>query len=307
VSLRLALAATALLASTAGAAADWQLAVEASGLRRVQAEGEADTGGASVPATIALACHPAERGMLVWTLAVEARGLDFGFDAFEGPDAPAAGHKLARLAVEGGLLQPRFATALAGYWRDGNRFMFELAAPAQGVSDAALLADSIGTQSTRLVWEIAGHAGDARRLSARVPLSGAAAAVADAMLGCGPPPPIGAAWRARWDGRDLHAAGFFGDRAVRWRLAAIVGVDESALLASMAGATSLANEGETVYVLAPAADDPRSGAALLLAGPDAEWVRIRDGSVERSARRAGAIAIPSAVREFVAARSAARE
>jgi hypothetical protein len=307
VSLRRALAALALMAATPVAAASWELAVEPTGLRRVQADGEAAAGGAPVAATVALACHPAERGMLVWTLSVAARGLDFGFDAFEGPDAPAAGRRLGRIGVEGGLLQPRFATALAGYWRDGDRFVFELAAPAQGPSDAALLADSIGPQSIALVWQVDGDAGDGRRLEARFPLHDAAATVAEAMLGCGPPPPIGETWRARWTGGEPLAAGFFADRAVRWRLAAIVGADESALLASMAGATRLANDGETVYILAPAADDPRSGAVLLLAGPDAEWVRIRDGSVERSARRAGAIAIPPAVREFVAARSAPRE
>lgn len=297
--------ALALLLLAATPAAAWQARVEDSGLRVATAPGQAMLDGRGAAASLELRCMPGERGMLEWRLAIDgATALGFDFDRFEGPDAPAAAERLATLALEGGLLRPRIPpVALAG-WYDGNdRFVLAFAAPANAGAEGALLADSIGPQSSTLSWTVAQAQDSAVRFEARFPLAGAAPAVREAMAGCGPAPPIGDGLRDAWRGRNPQAIDWFAQRAVAWRLKGLLGARHAAVLERLANAEPIGTDGETVFVLAPSRDAPRDGVAIMLRGEDSEVVLIDAGVVERLAAGRGAIPLPEAVREFVAARS----
>jgi len=216
--------AAALLLIAAPAAA-WQARVDATGLRIATATGEAQVDGRQAPATLELRCLPGERGTLEWRLVVEgAAALGFDFGRFEGPDAPAARERLGTLALEGGLLRPRIPpVAMAGWYDGDDRFVLAFSAPANAAAEGALLADSIGPQSTALSWTVAQSPGEAPRLEARFALDGAAATVRGTMAGCGPAPPIGEALRDAWRGRNPHAIDWFAQRAVAWRLEGLLG------------------------------------------------------------------------------------
>jgi hypothetical protein len=298
------LAVALLLAATPAAA--WQAQVESSGLRVAGTDGEARVEGRSAPARLEVRCAPGERGMLEWRLAVDrASTLGFDFQRFEGPDAPAARARLASLALEGGLLRPRIPPlALAG-WSDGDdRFVLAFAAPANAAAEGALLADSIGPQSATLSWRVAQSSAEERVLEARFALADAAPAVRKAMAGCGPAPPIGAALRDAWRGRNPHAIDWFAQRAVAWRLEGLLGTRHEAVLARLAAAEPIGTDGETVFLLAPAREAPRDGVAIMLRGEDTEVVLVDDGVVERLVAGRGAIPLPDAVRGFVSERSA---
>jgi hypothetical protein len=299
-----ALGAALALASTPAAA--WQAQVGQSGLREAVADGVARVGDREVAATLRLRCQPGDGGMLMWSLEVaNIRDLGFGFDAFTGPEAPAAAERLGEIAVAGGLIQPRVAPAMTGHYDGAERFVFEFAAASAAASDAALVGDSIGPQSTTLVWRVVDFAARDRTLEARFELAGAAATVGATMLGCGPPPTVTAAQLEAWRGRNPLGLDWFAQRPVRWHLHALLGARHDALLARLATPEPVGVDGETVFVLAPDASAPRNGVAILLRGAEAEVVLIDDGRVERIASRAGAIQPPAAVRDFVAARSGA--
>lgn len=302
---RTALAACALLLAAAPAAA-WQSRVEPSGLRVAAAEGEARVGGEVAAARVELRCQPGERGMLEWRLSVApAAALGFDFGRFEGPDASAAAQRLATLSLEGGLLQARASTALAGWYDEADRFVFAFAAPNGAAADGALLADSIGPQSQALRWVVRESPEGATTLEARFDLADALDPVRDAMAGCGPAPPIGETQRDAWRGRNPHAIDWFAQRAVAWRLKALLGTRHAAILARLGGAGPLATDGETVFLLAPAPDAPRDGVAIMLRGDATEVVLVDGGVVERLVAGRTAIPLPDAVRAFVAERSAA--
>lgn len=301
-----ALAASALLLAAAPAAA-WQARVEASGLRVAATTGEARFAGSGASAGLELRCMPGDAGALEWRLVVEgASTLGFPFDRFEGPDAPAAKERLATLALEGGLLRPRIPPVSLAGWHDGaDRFVLAFAAPANAAAEGALLADSIGPQSTALSWTVAPSPQDGALLEARFALQDAAPAVRSTMAGCGPAPPIGDAQRDAWRGRNPHAIDWFAQRAVAWRLHGLLGARHDAVLARLAGAEPLGTDGETVFLLAPSREAPRDGVAIMLRGETTEVVLVDDGVVERLVAGRTAIPLPDAVRAFVAERSAA--
>jgi hypothetical protein len=297
--------AAALLLIAAPAAA-WQARVDATGLRIATATGEAQVDGRQAPATLELRCLPGERGTLEWRLVVEgAAALGFDFGRFEGPDAPAARERLGTLALEGGLLRPRIPpVAMAGWYDGDDRFVLAFSAPANAAAEGALLADSIGPQSTALSWTVAQSPGEAPRLEARFALDGAAATVRGTMAGCGPAPPIGEALRDAWRGRNPHAIDWFAQRAVAWRLEGLLGPRHADVLARLSAAEPIGTDGETVFVLAPSRETPRDGVAILMRGDATEVVLVDDGVVERQVAGRTAIPLPEAVRAFVAARSA---
>jgi hypothetical protein len=297
---------SAVLLLAAAPAAAWEARVEANGLRTATVAGEASVEGRSVPATLELRCMPGERGMLEWRMAIEgASMLDFDFDRFEGPGAPAAEERLATLSLAGGLLRPRIPPVSMAGWYDGDdRFLLAFVAPATAGGEGALLADSIGPHSEALLWTVAQAPGAAIRLEARFPLAAAAPAVRGTMAGCGPAPPLDDALRDAWRGRNPHSIDWFAQRAVAWRLLGLLGERHGAVLARMAAAEPIGTDGETVYVLAPARDSPRDGTAILLRGDGVEVVLVDAGAVERLVAGRSAIPLPDAVRAFVAQRSA---
>lgn len=301
-----AFAAGAALALVATPVAAWQAQVGESGLREASGDGVAAFNDRETPARLRLRCQPGGAGQLSWSLEIEGtRGLGFDFDPFEGPDAPAVAARLAQVAVAGGLIQPRVTPVVAGYYDGADRFVFEFSAPSTTASDAALLGDSIGPQSTTLHWRVADFNARDRVLEARFDLAGAGAATASTMLGCGPAPTVTAAQRDAWRGRNPLGLDWFAQRAVRWQLHALLGARHDTVMARLGRPEPVGVDGDTVFVLAPDATSPRSGVAILLRGADAEVVLVDEGRIERLASRPGAIPLPAAVREFVAGRSGA--
>lgn len=296
---------TAVLAAGAAQAADWDVQVRPSGLRVAERAGEARVGERTTTARLGLECQPGERGMLSWRLSVDAPGsLGFDFDAFEGPDAPAASARLGELTLEGGLLRPRFAVAMSGWHDEPDRFALVFSAPSAAAGDGALLADSIGPGTQALTWRVAPPSGAGEPLQARFSVDAATPALREAMAGCGPAPAITDALRAAWRGRNPQAIDWFAQRPVAWRLKGLLGPRWDAIAARLADAEPIGTEGETVFVLAPSREAPRDGAAILLRGDATEVVLVDDGRVERIVSGRSAIPLPEAVREFVAARSA---
>lgn len=295
----------AVLAAGAAQAAGWDVQVRPSGLRVAEGAGEVRVGERTTTARLGLECQPGERGMLSWRLSVDAPGtLGFDFDAFEGPDAPASAARLGELTLEGGLLRPRFAVAMAGWYDEPDRFALAFSAPSAAAGDGALLADSIGPGTQALAWRVAPPAGAGKPLQARFALEGAQPAVREAMAGCGPAPAITDALRDAWRGRDPQAIDWFAQRPVAWRLKGLLGPRWDAVASRLASAGPIGTDGETVFVLAPSREAPRDGVAILLRGEATEVVLVADGAVERLVSGRSAIPLPDAVRAFVAARSA---
>jgi hypothetical protein len=298
--------AAALLAATSARATVWDIELRPSGLRVAEGGGEAQVGERSTGARLALECQPGERGTLSWRLGVDRPGdLGFDFDAFGGPDAPASSARLGELTLEGGLLRPRFAVAMAGWYDEPGRFALAFSAPSGAAGDGALLADSIGPGTQALVWRVAPPAGNGEPLIARFALDGAQPALRAAMAGCGPAPAITDALRDAWRGRNPHAIDWFTQRPVAWRLQGLLGPRWEAIEARLAGAEPIGTDDETVFVLAPSREAPRDGVAIMLRGEATEVVLVDDGSVERLVSGRSAIPLPEAVRGFVAERSAA--
>jgi hypothetical protein len=293
-----------LLATASAAAGTWQASVNEFGLREASGSGLASLAGVEATAQLTLRCQPASDGALSWSLAIEDSSmLAFGFDAFEGPDAPAADSRHGALTVVGGLLQPRFSTAMAGFYQDAGRFVFEFSAPALAASDGALLADSIDRQSRALEWRISDHADPGKVLLARFELVDAAAPINETMMGCGPQPAISTAQRAGWVGTDPLASGLLEQRALAWRLKGLLGRDFDRLRARLAGAAPVGLDGETLYILAADPLQATSGVALMFDASATEVVLIDQGVVDRRASGTAAIWLPAAVRDFVAART----
>jgi hypothetical protein len=294
-----------LVPGVAAATDGWQHAVDDNALRRASVQGgvlmtAADGSTAAELAELELRCRPGRDGSLVWRLVVPAGGVMavFPYDAFEGPDAPAAATSASRLALEGGLLRTAFDTRQSGYRLDAGRFAFEVVQPSNASGEAALLADAIGTQTRALTWSVRADGGF--RLDARFDAAGARAAVAETMLGCGPVPVLGADERAALAGRAVADSGALASRALAWRLAATLGPRWPAVRERLAAATA-GVDGDVFYLLADEGED--RGVAVLF-GPHAATVvvLIDEGRVTRDVLDGASIPAPQPVREFVAAR-----
>jgi hypothetical protein len=103
-------------------------------------------------AELILSCQPRVQGRLSWRMQANASEAlaGFGVDDFAAFATPVSRQYSAHLALEGGLLNTRFSAIADGAWQNAQSFVFEFSAPAQAVSNLALLADSIGPQSQSL-------------------------------------------------------------------------------------------------------------------------------------------------------------
>ena len=75
-------------------------------------------------------------------------------------------------------------------------------------------------------------------------------------MGCGPSVPLDAAVLERALGRNPAGSNLFAQRAIEWRMKALLGRDYDAVLARFAASQPLARDGDVWFVLA----DPREGA-----------------------------------------------
>lgn len=294
-------------AGTSGAQDDarWTASVNENGLRRAQAVGSARLGAAEVPATLELTCTTGKGGAVTWTLKLAQKDtlVGFDFDAFEGPDAPAGARALARLALDGGVLRTGFDTRVNGYLADVDTFAFAFSAPANAASQAGLLAEAVDATTQAIRWTVRAPDDSGRAIEATIPAAGAAPALRETMMGCGPVVPLDAARVASWRGRNPTASGLFDDRAIEWRLKGLLGGGYDAVRERLRNAEPAAVDGDVLYVIAPG--DEASGVAVLfaLASGDTEVIAIDAGAVTRADLDDDAIPVPGAVREFVAART----
>ena len=302
------LAALLALAPSAAQAQDgWTASVNEYGLRRAQAEGRATLGEAEVPAVLQLTCTSGTGGAVTWTLSVQQKDalVGFDFDAFEGPDATAADKALSHLELQGGMLRTAFDTAQGGYYTDASTFAFELSAPANSASQAGLLAETVDPTTESIRWIVRAPDGSDRRIEAIVPAKGASLALRETMMGCGPVPPLEESRVGAWRGRNPAASGLFDDRAIQWRMKGLLGSGYDAVRERLATAQPAAVTDHVLYVLAPAKDDAKAGAAVLFAlgSGDVEVITIDAGAVTRRDRDDKPLPLPDEVREFVAART----
>lgn len=295
------------MGSAAATTADWQPQINLKGERSTAGAGVAQLGETRTAAQLTLRCTPGNDGTVSWSLAIDSAGsLGFDFAPFEGPDAPALKQRLSELSLAGGLLRPRFDTAVVGFFDGADRFVVQFSAAATAASDAALLADSIGTQTTTLYWAISDFDQPTKKLEVEVPLQDASAGVRETMMGCGPAPLLGEAERSAWRGRNPIGIDLFEHRAVQWRLKGLLGRQYDAVITRMRSAQPVGIDRDTVFVIAPDPDANDTGVALMLSTSDSEIVLVDEGKVSRVASRKGALVIPRAIREFVAQRTAAK-
>ena len=287
----------------------WSHEANANGVRMATVTGTARFGEIELPAQLSLQCAPGEGGTVSWSLVLEQASQygEFGLDAFEGPDAEAGSTAVTKVRLIGGLLQPTVQVVVAGWYSadvDGA-FVLSFSAPANDASQAALLAEAIGPLTQSYNWRTASFRDASRGIEAQFDARAAQAAVHETMMGCGPVPEFADGAPASWQGRNPNGIEIWRQRAMEWRLKGLLGSEYENFLARMGTAQPVAREGEVYYVLAPDAQDPQSGVALLFdAGSEMEAIRVDAGLAIVVARRARALPRPDAVREFVAARSA---
>jgi len=281
----------------------WKPEVDPSGLRRTEVAGEARLGETRTPARLALQCRPGVKGALVWSLQVEhAAKLDgFRFDDFEGPDAVALEQALSELSIEGGLMQPKVKARQSGFFHgdQADSFVFEVAAEAGAGSDASLLADAIGPTTTAITWTVTSARDVKQHILARFPAQGAAEAVRRTMSGCGPAPELGDELAAAWQGKD--PAIVLDQRAVDWRLQALLGRDYDAFRAALAKAEPIGTSGSMLYLMGRGEDGSAAAWYVDRKGGLGEAVLIRHRKPERFIDEdAPRLVAPIEVREFIA-------
>jgi hypothetical protein len=289
------------------AAADgsWKADVATNGLRRAEVAGEARLGALRTPAKLALQCRPGAKGSLVWSLQIEHANKfgTFHFDDFEGPDAIALDQELSELAIEGGLMHPQVKAKQSGFFH-GDRadsFAFEVAADAGAASEAALLADAIGPGTLGIAWTVTSARDVQARIEAHFPAVDAADAVRSTMSGCGPAPEISSEMASAWQGKDPIAAGIFDQRAVDWRLQALLGADYAAFREAFAKAEPVGTSGSMLYLLGHGEDGSTAAWYADRKGGIGEAVLIRAHKTQRYFDEdAPRLIAPGAVREFIA-------
>jgi hypothetical protein len=282
-------------------AADWETTIDDNGLRRASVAGSVAYRDVVVPAKLTLQCRPGADGTVAWELEVAdaAQLSGFAFGDYEGPDAPAATQRLSELKPEGGTLLYTLRSAAAGYYgATPGAFVFGIAAPANAASEVGFLAETATDTTRGYTWTVRSTRADEPALVATFGADGARRALADAMLGCGPVPPLAV---DAWQGRNPASVEFWRQRAVAWRLSALLGREYPAFVERMARAQPIARDGDVVYVLAENGESPGDATVALL-GPDgkSEVVFVDGGAVRRVASHEAGIAPPAAVREFIA-------
>jgi hypothetical protein len=285
--------------AAADVAPEWRVEINPHGLRTATAQGIANFGSMRWPATLTLQCAPGHDGALVWKMEIagarDGDGFDFG--AFEGPDAPANGKQLTQLALEGGLLTTRFATTQTGSWSEADRFAFEVSARAWDMSNGALLADAVGSQTQAILWSMRSPAESSQVIVARFGASGAQEVLRSTMSGCGPAPKIDAAALKRWaDGDDT---GLWKDRAMQWRLQGVLGARYDTFAQQNWPADAVKRDGDVYYALATP-DANGNGAALMFnAEGILEALLVEAGNLQRYSWYRSALKPPQAVRDYL--------
>lgn len=259
------------LFSGAAGAADWHTEIDANGLRSAWTSGEVAIGAtaATAEATLRYKCAPGVRGNLIWSLEIAHADKIriFDFDDFEGPDAMANGRKLSALALVGGLLQAKVLAAQTGYYAgapSSDTFVIETSAPAREPGDLALLTDLIGPGTSAIEWRVTSARDPELALAARFDAAGADRALAQARIGCGPPPALKAETVQAWVGQDPNAMGVFDHAALLWRLKALLGRDFDTFRLAIADAQPVARDGDVVYVVGHLRGDPKLAAAWMI-------------------------------------------
>ena len=285
------------------AAAAWEGAVNAHGLRTAVAPGVVTYDGKEVPARLKLQCAPGSNGSVLWEMSIAqiATLSDFGFDDYEGPDAIAADRRNnTTLTPEGGMLKTVVKATPAGYYTDAETFALSVAAKANESSDVALLAELVSPQTSEIVWETRSLRGEGKSLVGRFPLEGATPVLRETMMGCGPAPTLDAKALDAALGRNPEASGLWRNRAIEWRLKGLLGADYDTFVTRMANAQPLAKEGSVWYVTSAESGDGNA-AVLLFDDAATEVVFVDEGKARRVQSSEGALGAPQAVRDFVAA------
>lgn len=291
----------------ASVSAGWESDIDEHGMRSAWTTGTLAAGTQETDATLRYKCRPGRRGNLIWSLEVPhaARFKAFDFLDFEGPDALANGKKLSELALEGGLMQSRVSTAQTGYFAgspDSDTFVIETNAPALDASELALFTDTIGPGTTAITWGVHGARDSNQALLARFDGEGAAKALGEARVGCGPAPRLAPETVASWVGKDANAANVFDDAALLWRLRALLGRDFTTFRLAIADSGKVARDGSVVYVVGHLRGDEKLVAAWMfdLQSGASEAALVEDGRL-RTIRDEDAprIAPPEAVREYL--------
>jgi len=152
-----------LSASVASAAEEWETKVQKNGLRTAQSVALATTPSGSVASTLAFECQPGSDGTLsvVYTIHQPDKIIQFPFDQFEGPDAPAATKKLGQIQVhlrtDKGISKVTLQKELSGYFANADAFAFSFSVPAGQKNEVTQLLERIiqgaGTMSFCVLTE----------------------------------------------------------------------------------------------------------------------------------------------------------
>ena len=115
-----------LLATTPALRADWKYTANRYDLRHATTAGEGTSPDGPVKAKLVVQYSPGKDGTMTIEVVVEgARKMKgFGFDSYEGPDAPAAEGKFTRIVVERAGAKPLTLLTKVGGWYLGEAFHF---------------------------------------------------------------------------------------------------------------------------------------------------------------------------------------
>ncbi|HEY6333578.1 MAG TPA: hypothetical protein VI756_29930 [Blastocatellia bacterium] len=168
---------------------DWQVKKDQSGMGAV-VEGQAQTPDGPARATLVFHCTPGKRGTTSVQFIVDgaAKMKGFPFDAFEGPDAPAAKFALITFTVHrpaGDLrVKSSCSASYGGMGVPDDSFTFEIDAVLKGRKRAVTqLSDALIAGATSFSINIAAYKGQGS-IDATFSTGGASAAVSQAMKDC---------------------------------------------------------------------------------------------------------------------------
>lgn len=157
------LVAVLLVASVSYADEEWETSVKKNGLRTAHSVALATTPYGNVASTMAFECQPGTNGTLsfVYTIHQPQKIIQFPFDQFEGPDAPAATKKLGQIQVHvksgKGISKITLQKELSGYFASAEAFAFSFSVPAGQKNEVTQLLERIiqgaGTMSFCVLTE----------------------------------------------------------------------------------------------------------------------------------------------------------
>jgi hypothetical protein len=182
----LCLAGALALAATAAKAQEWQSEVNENGVGTATVTTDAVLGEHAAPAAVRFQCADGEGGTLSILLIVRDTRFvpDFPFDTFEGPDAVTRERPLYRVEVGGESVGFGFDLYVDGWYVEQYAFVFGHAARNGTDSQVARIADAVRKGATTMTVGVAMPDGSDRWLLAKVPMTNAAAAVAEVTEPC---------------------------------------------------------------------------------------------------------------------------